>query len=66
VIDSCQDDVEFKFSLHNGNTQNCFWLSKNKEKARARKYGYCYEDDRSTPTLLAGSCARSCGLCTDD
>eukprot|EP00979_Chaetoceros_neogracilis_P017272 scaffold10197_cov270-Chaetoceros_neogracile.AAC.22 len=38
----------------------------NEEKATARKYGYCYEDDKLTPTALAGSCARSCGLCADD
>ena len=66
VIDSCQDDSDFTFSLRNGNTQNCFWFNKNEEKATARKYGYCYEDDRSTPTVLAESCARSCGLCADD
>jgi hypothetical protein len=66
VIDSCQDDSDFTFSLRNGNTQNCFWFNKNEKKATARKYRYCYEDDRSTPTVLAGSCARSCGLCAAD
>ena len=66
AIVSCQDDPEFTFSLRNGNTKNCSWFYKNEEKIVKRKYGYCYEDDRSTPTVLAGSCARSCGLCTDD
>jgi hypothetical protein len=66
AIVSCQDDPDFTFSLSNGNTQNCSWFNKNEEKIITRKDRYCYEDDRFTPSVLAGSCARSCGLCTDD
>jgi hypothetical protein len=37
VIDSCQDDSDFTFSLRNGNTQNCFGSIKMKKRLQHEK-----------------------------
>jgi hypothetical protein len=51
------DDRDFTFTLNNGKTQKCRWLTANANAASARLAKYCGKDD------VASGCRLSCSVC---
>ena len=58
---TCEDDAEHTFELMTGDTVNCSYISKNKNKMDIRKAKFCTEEFDGGATLNA--CTKSCGIC---
>jgi len=63
---SCDDDVDYKFTLKNGRSVKCGWIQANK-KTLKRRERYCYDkSDKESASDIANACPKSCGFCSHD
>lgn len=58
---TCEDDAEHAFELMTGETVDCSYITKNKNKMDIRKAKFCTDEFDGGATLNA--CTKSCGIC---